>query len=88
MINSASAVIDARCGHFVGAIVEIRGTRHDPGGASDDSELTGFGYFGPSDKVFDGIADRLADGPSRIGAWGFEYSALESSPCWHCEIIP
>jgi hypothetical protein len=45
MINSASAVIDARCGHFVGAIVGIRGTRHDPGGASDDSELTGFGYL-------------------------------------------
>jgi hypothetical protein len=68
MINTASAVIDARCGHFVGAIVGIRGTRLEPGGASDDSELTGFGCFGPSDKVSDWIADRLADGSTHIGA--------------------
>jgi hypothetical protein len=34
--------------------------RPDPGEASDDSKVTGFGYFGPSDKVSDWIADQLA----------------------------
>jgi hypothetical protein len=60
----------------------------DPGGASDDSKLTGFGCFSPSDKVSDWIADRLAEGPTGIDARGFDYSALVSSPRWHCVIIP
>jgi hypothetical protein len=33
-------------GFFVLAIVGFRGVRHDPGGAPDDSKLTGFGCFG------------------------------------------
>jgi hypothetical protein len=44
--------------------------RLDPGGASDDRKLTGFGYVGPSDKVSDWIASRLADGPTGIAARG------------------
>jgi hypothetical protein len=37
--------------------------RPDPGGAFDDSKLTGFGCFSPNDKVSDWIADGLAEGP-------------------------
>jgi hypothetical protein len=61
--------------------------RLDPGGASDDRKLTGFGWLGPSDKVFDWIADRLAEGPTDIVEWGVYYSALVSSRRWHCVII-
>jgi hypothetical protein len=53
MTNPASAAIDARCGYFVKAIVGFRGVRLDPGGASDDRKLTGFGCLGPSDNVSD-----------------------------------
>jgi hypothetical protein len=60
----------------------------DPGGASDDSKLTGFGCFGPSDKVSDWIADRLAEGPTEIVAREVDSSALVLSPCWHCVFIP
>jgi hypothetical protein len=60
----------------------------DPGGASDNHKLTGFGCFGPSDKVSDRIVDRLADGPTCIAAWGVDYAALVSSPRWHSVIIP
>jgi hypothetical protein len=42
----------------------------DPGGASDDSKLTGFGCFSPRAKASDCVADRLAEGPSIIVAWG------------------
>jgi hypothetical protein len=49
--------------------------RLDPGGASDDSKPTGLGCFSPCDKVSDWIADRPAEGPSGIGAWGVDYSA-------------
>jgi hypothetical protein len=62
--------------------------RLDPDGASDGRKLTGFECFGPSDKVSDWIADRLAEGPTGIVAWVVDYSALESSPRWHCVIIP
>jgi hypothetical protein len=62
--------------------------RPDSGGASDDSKMTGFGCSGPSDKVSDRIADRLAEGPTGIGAWGVDYSALVSSPRWQCVITP
>jgi hypothetical protein len=68
--------------------VGFRGLRPDPGGATDDSKMTGFGCFGPSVKVSDWIADRLTKGPTGIGAWGPDYSALVSSPRWHCETIP
>jgi hypothetical protein len=61
--------------------------RLDPGGASDDRKLTGFLCFSPSDKIFDGIAVRLAEDSTGIGAWGVGYSALVSSPRWHCVII-
>jgi hypothetical protein len=88
MTNPAIAAIDARCGFFVRAIVGSRGMRLDPGGAFDDSKLTGFGCFNPSDKVSDWIADRLAQGPTGIGAWGVDYSAVVSAPRWHCDIIP
>jgi hypothetical protein len=44
--------------------------RLDSGGAYDDSKLTCVGCFGPSDKVFDWIADRLAEGLTGIDAWG------------------
>jgi hypothetical protein len=60
----------------------------DPGGASDGRKLTDFGCFGPSDKVSDWTADRLAEGPTDTFACGVEYSALVSSPRWHCVIIP
>jgi hypothetical protein len=62
--------------------------RPDPGGAFDDSKLTGFGCFCPSDKVTDWVADRLAEGPTGIDAWGVDYSALLLLPRWHCIIIP
>jgi hypothetical protein len=62
--------------------------RPDPGGASDDNKLTGFGCFSPSDKVSDWIGDRLAEGLTSIAARGVEYSALVSSPYWHSVIIP
>jgi hypothetical protein len=60
----------------------------DPGAASDDIKLPGFGCFGQSDKASDWIADRLAEIPIGIGARGVDYSALVSSPRWHCVIIP
>jgi hypothetical protein len=41
-----------------------------PSGASDDRKLTGFGWFGPSDKMSGRIASRLAGGPTGIVAWG------------------
>jgi hypothetical protein len=44
--------------------------RLDPGRAFDDRKLTGLGYFGPSDKVSDWIANRLAEGSISIVAWG------------------
>jgi hypothetical protein len=50
--------------------------RIDPGGASDDRKLTGFGCFGPSDKVSYWITDRLAEGPTGIATWGVDYSAF------------
>jgi hypothetical protein len=62
--------------------------RLDPDGVSDDSKLTGFGCFGPSDKVSDWITDRLAEFPTGIGAWGVDYSAVMSSLRWKCVIIP
>jgi hypothetical protein len=68
MTNPASAAIDARCGYFVWAIVGFRDVRPDLGIASDDRKLTSFGCFGPSDKVSDGIAERLAEGPTGIVA--------------------
>jgi hypothetical protein len=42
----------------------------DPGGASDDRKLIGFGCFGPSDNVSDWIANRLAEGRTGIVGWG------------------
>jgi hypothetical protein len=45
----------------------------EPGGASDDCKLTGFGCFSPSYKVSDWIADRLAEGTTGIAAWGVDY---------------
>jgi hypothetical protein len=60
----------------------------DPGGASDDSKLTGFGYFSPSDKVSDWITSRLAEGPYRHCRMGFDNSALVLSLRWHCVSIP
>jgi hypothetical protein len=58
--------------------------RLDPGGAPDDSKLTGFGCFSPSDNVSDWIADRLAEDSTGIGAWGVDKSTLISSQRWHC----
>jgi hypothetical protein len=60
----------------------------DPGRTSDDSRLSDFGCFSPSDKVSDWIADRQAEGPTSIGAWGVDYSASVLSNRWHCVIIP
>jgi hypothetical protein len=57
--------------------------RLNPGGASDDRKLTG-----PSDQVFDWMADRLAEGPTGIVSWGVDYSAVVTSLRWHCVIIP
>jgi hypothetical protein len=54
----------------------------NPGGASDDHKLTGSGCFGPSGKVSVWIAERLAEGPTGIVAWGVDYSAVVSSPRW------
>jgi hypothetical protein len=62
--------------------------RLDPGGASDDSKLTGIGCFGPSDKASDWIADRLAEVATGIVTWGVDYSVVVSLPRWHCVIIP
>jgi hypothetical protein len=62
--------------------------RPDPGGASDDSKLTVFGCLGQSDKASNWIADRLTKGFTCIVARGIDYSALVSSPRWHCVIIP
>jgi hypothetical protein len=45
----------------------------DLGGASDDRKLTGLGYFGPSDKVSDWIADRLMESPTCISLRGVDY---------------
>jgi hypothetical protein len=59
----------------------------DPSGASYDRKLTGFGCFSPSDKVSEWIASRLAEGPTGIIAWEVDYSALVSSPRWHCESL-
>jgi hypothetical protein len=70
MPNTASATIDTRCDYFVLPIVEFRGVRPDPGGAFDDSKLISFDCFSPSDIVSDWMADRLAEGPTGIGAWG------------------
>jgi hypothetical protein len=44
--------------------------------------------FGPSHKVFDWMADRLAEGPTGLVAWRVGYSASVSTPRWHCVIIP
>jgi hypothetical protein len=88
MTNPVIPTIDARCGYFVWAIVGFRVVRLDPDGTSDDSKLTGCGCFSPSGKVSDWIADRLAQGPTGIGAWGVDYSALVSLPRWHCVIVP
>jgi hypothetical protein len=44
--------------------------RPDHGGTPDDRKLTGLDDFGPSDQVFDWMADRLADGPTRLVVWG------------------
>jgi hypothetical protein len=60
--------------------------RLDPGGAFDDSKLTGFGSFILSDKASDSIADRLAEGLQGLVAWGINYSVVVSSPRWHCVI--
>jgi hypothetical protein len=62
--------------------------RPDPGGSSDDSKLTGFGCCSPSVKVSDWIADRLAEDPTGIEAWGVYYSILVSLLLMHCVIIP
>jgi hypothetical protein len=62
--------------------------RPDPDGAPDDSELTDFGCFSPSDKASDWIADQLAEGPTGRVAWGVDNSASVSTPRWHCVIIP
>jgi hypothetical protein len=88
LTNPASATIDARCGYFAQAIVGFRDVRPDPGGASDDRKVTGFGCSGPSDKVSDWISDRLAEGHAGIGAWEVDYSALVSSPRWYFVITP
>jgi hypothetical protein len=63
------------------------GMRLDPDEAFDDSKLTGLGCFSPSDKAYDWIADRLAEGPTGIAKWGVDYSAVVSSPRWNCLII-
>jgi hypothetical protein len=70
MTNLASETIDARCCYFVRAIVGFRGVRPDHSGAPDDSKQTAFERFSPSGKVSDWIADRLADGPTGLVAWG------------------
>jgi hypothetical protein len=62
--------------------------RPDPSGSSDDSKMTGFECLGPSDKVSDLTVDRLTEGPTGIGTWGVDYSALVSLPRCHCVIIP
>jgi hypothetical protein len=36
-------------------------------------------FFSPSGKVFDWIADRPAESPTDLGAWGVDYFALVSS---------
>jgi hypothetical protein len=86
--NPAIVTTEERCGYFVRAIVGFSGVKADPGGTFDDSKLTGFGCFSPSGKVSDWMADRLAEGPIGIAAWGVGYSALVSFPRWYCVIIP
>jgi hypothetical protein len=44
--------------------------------------------FGPSDKVLNWMADRLADGRTGLFAWGVDYSASVSTPRWQCVTIP
>jgi hypothetical protein len=61
--------------------------RPDPGGAYDDSKLTGSGRFSPSDTASDWIADWLAERPTGMVAWGVDNSTLISSPRWHYVII-
>jgi hypothetical protein len=43
--------------------------------------------FGPSDQVFDWMADQPAEGPTGRVAWGVDYSAPESTPRWHCVML-
>jgi hypothetical protein len=62
--------------------------RPDPGGASDDNKLIGFGCFGPSGKISDWMADLLAEGLTGLVAWEVNYSALVSTPRWHRVFIP
>jgi hypothetical protein len=88
MTNLASETIDARCSDCVWAIVGFRGVRPDHGGTPDDSKLTGLDAIGPSDQVFDWMADRLAEGPTGRLAWGVDYSASVSTSRWHRVIIP
>jgi hypothetical protein len=38
------------------------------------------GDFGPSDQVFDLMADRLAEGSTGLVVWGVHYSVSVSSP--------
>jgi hypothetical protein len=63
----------------------IQGKKFDSGGAFDDSKLTGFGRFGPSEKAFDWIA--AGGGLLRDLHMGGDYSALVSSLRWHCIIL-
>jgi hypothetical protein len=39
-------------------------------------------------KYLIGWADRLADGPTGLAAYGIDHSASVSTPRWHCVIIP
>jgi hypothetical protein len=54
----------------------------------DDRKLTGLDDFGSSEQVIDLTADRLANGPTGLAAWGVDYSASVSTPLWHRVIIP
>jgi hypothetical protein len=42
---------------------------------------------GPSDQVFDLMADRLADGPTGLAAQEDYHPASVSTPRWNCVII-
>jgi hypothetical protein len=55
--------------------------RLDSGEALDDRKLTGFECSGPSDKVSDWIADRLAEDLTGIVAWG------TASLPWRCHRV-
>jgi hypothetical protein len=44
--------------------------------------------FGPSDPVFDWMADWLAEGPTGSVTCGIDYFASVSTPSWDCVIIP